>query len=191
MRWLRTVLLCSLSACMVRYDNPNDVHLVGLKLGEGPYYNSKYEKRGKGEMIDIEVITMTNYTTRFRGYYVDVSFYFCDQASTYVQGLGGLSLYRYDGEWISIDGDKGDDISPGPYYYHTAMSSFAHDKTPFSNEPTILDYDLRETPRDVCFYLDARALNLPGSTRSNVVRIPKEVLTKFFAEHPRRPLSPN
>jgi hypothetical protein len=180
---------------MTRHDDPDDLQLVGLKLGEGPYSNSEFEKKGRGEMIDVEVVTKLNYTNRFKGRYVSVPFYFCDQVDMYVQGLGHLGLYRRDKRWVRIDdGQEGDDNSYGPYHYHTAMSSFAHDETPiFNNKPTILDYDLRRSPRDVCFYLDAGAMGLGiiNSVRSNVVRIPKEVLIKFFAEHPRRPPSRN
>ncbi len=193
MRRLYALLLCPLSACMTLYDIPDDVQLVSLKLEDGPYANRTLEEMKYGEMIDVEVVTNTNYTNLIKGRYVNVWFRFCDQMDMDVQGLGGLSLYRYEKKWIQVDRyEDGDDNSTGPYHYHTAFSSFAHNKQPDSTEPTILDYDLRTSPRDICFYLRAGAMwAMVTDKRSNVVRIPKEMLIKFFAEHPRRVLSEN
>ncbi len=193
MKWLYALLLWSLSACMTRYDDPDDVRLVGLKFEGGPYSSSKFEEMGKGEMIDVEVVTDINYSNFVKEHFVDVIFHFCDQMDMDVRGLGGLSLYRYDKRWRRVDDhEKDKDNSAGPYHYHTAFSSFAHDEKPISDEPIIINYDIRESPRDICFQVTTRS-GYPIIDRrwSNVVRIPKEMLTKFFAEHPRRAPPPN
>ena len=74
------------------------------------------------------------------------------------------------------------------YHYHAIMSSFSYEESPshFGDNSAILDYDLREKPRDICFYIDASTLDVPASIRSNMVRISKEMLIEFFATHPRR-----
>ncbi len=188
MKWFCALLLCLLSACMTLHDVPDDVRLVNLKLEDGPYGNRSLEQMKYDEMIDVEVITNTNYTTFGRGRYINVEFRFCDQMDMDVQGLGGLALYRYDNKWIRVDSyEYGNDNLSSLYHYHTAFSSFSHDKQPIRQRPTILDYDLRESPRDICFYINAGAMwALVSDKRSNIVRIPKEMLIKFFAEHPRR-----
>jgi hypothetical protein len=175
---------------MTRYDHPDDVRLVGLKLGDSPY--REFEKQGKGEVIDVELITSLNYANLAKNRLITASFYFCDQIDTRVEGLGGLPLYYHDKTWIYIGDSEIDNIMPSGFYqYHAIMSSFAHEKPSNLNGPEILDFDLREAPRDICFYIDATTLDIPSSIRSNVVRIPKEVLVKLFAEHPRRPPSAN
>lgn len=194
MKRLCAILLCSLSACMTRSDFPDDVRLVDLKLEDGPYRDSRLDLIKLREMVDVEVVTNINYTHVAHGHLVNVEFRFCDQMNMDVQGLGGLGLYRYNKEWINVDDyEERNDNLPGPYHYHTAFSSFAHDKEPdIFGEQAILDYDLRELPRDICFRVKMNAgYDLMGHRSSNVVRIPKEMLTKFFAEHPRRAPPPN
>ncbi len=192
-KWFCALLLCLLSACMTLYDVPDDVRLVNLKLEDGPYGNRTQEQMKYSEMIDVEVVTNRNYMKLDKGRYIYVEFYFCDQMDMDIQGLGGLPLYRYDNKWVHISGDKYEnDKLVGPYHYHTAFSSFSHDKQPIRQRPTILDFDLRDSPRDLCFYIRAGALwALVSDKRSNIVRIPREMLIKFFAEHPRRTLPQN
>ena len=186
MKWFRALLLCSLSACMTLYDVPDDVRLVNLKLEEGPYGNSTFEQMKYSEMVDMEIVTKTNYTTFDPGSYISVEFRFCDQMDMDVQGLGGLALYRYDNKWIRVNSyEYGDYNLDGLYHYHTAFSSFNHDKHQIMQKPTILDYNLRNSPRDICFYVRADSwLAMVSEKRSNVAHIPKEMLIKFFSEHP-------
>lgn len=111
----------------------------------------------------------------------------------YIQGLGGLNLYFYDKKWIRVDRyEENNNNSTSPYHYHTAFSSFTHDEKSFFKKPTILDYDLRKSPRDICFQIMTNGgyAKIDGIW-SNVVRIPKEMLIKLFAEHPRRVPPPN
>jgi hypothetical protein len=193
MRWLCVLLLCSLSACMTRYDDPVDVRLVSLKLEDGPYKDYELDLIKIREMIDVEVVTNLNYTAFAKEHFVTVEFHFCDQMDMDVRGLGGLDLYRYDKRWIRVDDhEEGKSNLAGPYHYHTAFSSFAHKEEPISREPTILDYDLRDSPRDICFQIVANSGYVAVDRRvSNVVRIPKEALIKLFAEYPRRAPPPN
>jgi len=187
MRWLCVVLLCSLSACMIRYDDPNDVRLVGLKLGDSPY--KEFEEAGRGELIDVEIATGFDYAALTKNRHITARFHFCDQMDTDVEGLGGLPLFVHNIDWMDIvDNKLGNPMVEGSYRYHAIMSSFSHEESPthYGDDSAILDYDLREKPRDICFYIDASALSIPGSIRSNIVRIPKETLTHFFTEHPRR-----
>lgn len=189
---LCALLLCSLSACATLNDLPNDIRLVDLRLEEGPYKSQTLEEMKEGEIIDIEVTTNLSYTNFANGSYVFVEFHFCDQMDTEVIRLGGISLYLYDKKWISVSHGEGNENSGGPYHYHAGMRSFTHGKEPISKGPWIFYYDLRESPRDVCFYLSSFApYAIVGEKRSNVVRIPKEMLIKFFAEHPRRVPSEN
>ena len=187
MRSLCILLLYSLSACMIRYDDPNDVRLVGLKLGDSPY--KEFEEAGRGELIDVEIATGFDYTILVKNHTIAVRFYFCHEANTDVEGLGGLPLFVHNIDWMDIvDNKSGNPMVEGSYRYHAIMSSFSHEESPthYGDDSAILDYDLREKPRDICFYIDASALSIPGSIRSNIVRIPKETLTHFFTEHPRR-----
>ena len=98
--------------------------------------------------------------------------------------------FRYDGTWKDIgqDGSRELDNGPAPYHYHTGMSSFSRDAAPlYSGRPTILVYDLRKSPRDVCFYLEATApFDIIAHRKSNIVRISKEYLADFFAKNPPR-----
>ncbi len=193
MRWLCALLLCSLSACMTLYDDPDDVQVVSLNIGSGPFRNNEANGEDSEELIDIEVSTNTNYANFIRGYYVNVPICFCGDMHMRVEGLGGSGLYRHNNRWISVDDrEGGNDTSPAPYHFHTFMGTFAHEThSMIYGEPAILDYDLRQIPRDICFYFNAGAMGLGVTNiRSNVVRIPKEVLIKFFAEHPRRTPSP-
>jgi len=172
---------------MIRYDDPNDVRLVGLKLGDSPY--KEFEEAGRGELIDVEIATGFDYNILVKNHTIAVRFYFCHEANTDVEGLGGLPLFVHNIDWMDIvDNKSGNPMVEGSYRYHAIMSSFSHEESPthYGDDSAILDYDLREKPRDICFYIDASALDIPGSIRSNVVRIPKETLTHFFTEHPRR-----
>ena len=191
MRWLCALLICSLSACMTQYNLPGDARFVGLKLEDGPQKDSRLDLIKIREVIDVEFVTDTNYTNFSNGRIVLVYFHLCDHMDINVQGLGGFGLYRYDKRWIRVADEENDNTS-GPYYYHTAFSSFAHDKEPMTKDSTIIDYDLRVLPLDICF----QTMTSSGYAKidgiwSNVVRIPKEVLIKFFAEHPRRAPPPN
>ena len=172
---------------MIRYDDPNDVRLVGLKLGDSPY--KEFEDAGRGELIDVEIATGFDYNVLVKNRTIAVRFYFCDEADRNVEGLGRFSLFVHNKEWMGIFYNEFETLMIGGYYrYHAIMSSFSHEKSPlrYGDDSAILDYDLREQSRDICFYIDASALGIPGSIRSNVVRIPKETLIHFFAEHPRR-----
>ena len=187
MRSLCILLLCSLSACMIRYDHPNDVRVVGLNVGDSPY--KKFEDAGKGEMIDVWIATSFDYASLSESRIISVRFYFCNQMGTRVEGFPLLPLFIHNKDWVDIKYNKsGNPMVEGSYRYHAIMSSFSHEESPthYGDDSAILDYDLREKPRDICFYIDASALDIPGSIRSNIVRIPKETLTHFFTEHPRR-----
>ena len=187
MRSLCILLLCSLSACMIRYDDPNDVRLVGLNVGGGLY--KEFEDPRRSELMDVELTTGFDYSALTKNRHITARFHFCDQMDTDVEGLGGLPLFVHNKDWVEIvDNQLGNPMVEGRYLYHAIMSSFSHEKSPsdYGDDSAILDYDLREKPRDICFYIDASALGIPGSIRSNVVRIPKETLTRFFAEHPRQ-----
>ena len=89
MRSLCILLLYSLSACMIRYDDPNDVRLVGLNVGDSPY--KEFEEAGRGELIDIEIATGFDYTILVKNHTIAVRFYFCHEANTDVEGLGRFS----------------------------------------------------------------------------------------------------
>lgn len=178
MRRLCVLLPLLLSSCASWQDVPDDVKFVAFHYGTGPY-----KTNARGEIIDVEIETNLNYMNHVGpSSAVSGRFYFCDQRSINVQGLGGLGLYKYMDKWVSVDDGIRDD-SPPPYRYHTAIHAAIHDKAASADaRSTILDYDLREAPRDLCFFLDA---GYYYHEKSNVVRIPKEELIKFFAEHPR------
>ena len=192
MRWLCIVLMWSLSACgfTALYEVPDDLRLVGLKLGEGPYDTSPSNDGIHSEMIDVDIVTNFNYTNYAVIYSVTAKFFFCDQPNIFVQRLSPAMAFRYDRKWkhIGEDGSRELDNGPAPYHYHTGMSSFSRDTIPlYSGRPTILVYDLRKSPRDVCFYLDATApFGIIGHRKSNIVRISKGYLADFFAKNPPR-----
>ena len=193
MRWLCICfLLWSLPACgfTALYEVPDDLRLVGLKLGEGPYEDSPSNDGKHREMIDVDVVTNFNYTNYAVIYSVFVEFFFCEQKDIFVQGLGGVILSGPDKTWgvIGQDGRRKLDNGPGPYHYHAGMSSFSRDTIPlFYDRPTVLSFDLRKSPRDVCFYLDAtQPFGIILHRKSNIVRISKEYLADFFAKNPPR-----
>jgi len=179
MRWFSLAALLALSACTSWRDIPNDVKFVALHSNYGPKKSSI-----KGEVVDVEIETGFNYIEYSQGSQDVISiFYFCDQKDINVDGLGGWSLYRYLDKWVSADSGA-HDPSPPPYRYHTTIyvswyDTFIHGHL----DQTIKSYDLRENPRDLCFYTDIRTYY---HEKSNIVRIPKEYLIQFFAEHPRK-----
>lgn len=184
MKWVCAFLPLLLSACTSWQNIPDDVRFVALHSETGPDQTSK-----RGETIDVEFETDFNYINHVDGFAgVNVDFYFCDQESRYVQGLGGLGLYKYTDKWTRVERAIHDD-SPPPYRYHSAFFAAIHDKTAMLDAKiTILDYDLHETPRDLCARFNALlGLGLTGwaHEKSNIVRIPKEELIKFFGGHPR------
>ncbi len=139
-------------------------------------------------MVDAELVSKLNYTSTAAHRFVIVRFHFCDQMNMEVEGLTGRRLHRYDKKWIRIGDDEDiNNNSLPPYHYYATFDSFSHDKKPIGNDPSILDYDLRKEPRDICLYINIVMPFAPiTNIISNVVRIPKEMLIKFFAEHPRR-----
>jgi hypothetical protein len=181
MKRICLILALLTSACTSWRDIPDDVTFVAFHYGTGPYKTNR-----RGEAIDVEMATNFNYMNYNHGGAMSVNaiFYFCDQQNMRVQGLGGLRIFKYmNNHWVSV-GMPEPDNSPPPYHYHTAIHAAIHDAEPdIKSEPTILDYDLRETPHDLCFYLDAGSMWY--HEKSIVVRIPKETLIRFLAEHPR------
>lgn len=180
MRWLCVIFLVALSGCTSWREVPDDLTFKGLHEG-----TELYGKSPRWEFIDIELATNVNYENYVNDNwgYVGVVAYFCEKDDYKVQMLGGFGLYRKDEKWISLGAGVKDNSNP-PYYYHTGLNTHNHDKESMAPQhPTVLDYDLREKPLDICLYLNA------GTTlshqKSNIVRIPKEELIKFFAEHPR------
>ena len=61
---------------MTLYDVPDDDRLVSLKLEDGPCANRTLEEMKYGEMIDVEIVTNTNYTNFAIGRFVTVDFHF-------------------------------------------------------------------------------------------------------------------
>ena len=183
MRWLCLASALILSACAPSRNVPDDLRFVAFHSGGGPYPSSN-----RGELVDVEMETDFNYANYAGSRGVHIEFFFCENKNIDAPGLGGHSLFIYNDKWLRVDNGIHDDRPP-PYRFHTATFAEIHDKTALK-EPKIkiFDYDLRETPRDLCFYLGVGPYY---HEKSNIVRIPKEELVKFFADHPRPQTSGN
>ncbi|HVI51656.1 MAG TPA: hypothetical protein VM661_10635 [Candidatus Sulfotelmatobacter sp.] len=177
MRWLCILSVLALSGCVSWRDVPDDLRFVALHDDIAPY---PYKERG--EYVDVEVETNFNYMDYVgsRGAYI--SFFFCGHQDKNVYGLSNESLYKYMSKWVIAGEDVHDNSSP-PYRYHAIFFVASHgEKADTTSKYLIMNYDLRDSPRDLCFYLDVGPYY---HEKSNIVRIPKEELVKFFDEHPR------
>lgn len=177
MRWLCIPIVLALSGCVSWSDIPDDLRFITLHNNIDPYPHKE-----RGEYVGVEVETNLNYINYEFSRDVYVRFFFCGHQDKNVEGLGGGDLYNNMGKWIGQGGVTHDDSSP-PYRYNAVFfTSHHHYSFEVPGKYHIVDYDLREEPRDLCFYLDAGPYY---QEKSNIVRIPKEELIKFFAEHPR------